>query len=129
MYKKITDFVTKNKILNDNQYGFREQRSTYMALLQLLDKVTNELDNNYYSIEVFLDLSKAFDTINHGILIDKLQRYSRRGVAVNWIHNYLSNRSQYVCINGVISGISPIKCGVVASHRDPFFDPSYLFFI
>ena len=75
MFNRIIDFVTKNKILNDNQYGFREQRSTYMALLQLLDKVTNELDNNYYSVEVFLDLSKAFDTINYGLIIDKLQRY------------------------------------------------------
>ena len=93
-----------------------------MALLQLLDKVTNELDNKHYSIGVFLDLSKAFDTINHGILFDKLQRYGIRGVAAKWIHNYLLNRSQYVCINGVNSGISPIKCGF---HRDPFLDPSY----
>ena len=83
-----------------------------MALLQLLDKVTNELDNHHYSIGVFLDLSKAFDTIDHGILIGKLQHYGIRGVAANWIHNYLSNRSQYVCITDVNSGISPIKCGV-----------------
>ena len=104
MFNRNTAFVTKNKILNDIEriYGFREQRSTYMALLQLLDKVRNELDNNHYSVESFLDLSKDFDTINHGILIDKLQRYSIRGVAANWIHNYLSNRSQYVCTNGVI---------------------------
>ena len=62
-----------------------------MTLLQLLDKVTNELDNNHYSIGIFLDLSKAFVMINHGILIDKLQRYGIRGVAANWIHNYLLN--------------------------------------
>ena len=98
MFNRIIDFVTKNKILNDNHYGFREQRSTYRALLQLLNKVTNEFDNNYYSVGVILDLSKAFDTINHGILIDKLERYGIRGVAANWIHNYLSNRSQNVCI-------------------------------
>ena len=72
MFHRITDFVTKNKILNDIQYGFREQRTTYTVLLQLLDKVINELDNNHYSVGVFLDLSKTFDTINHGILIDKL---------------------------------------------------------
>ena len=112
MFNRIIDFVTKYKILNDNQYGFREQRSTYVALLQLLNNVTNELDNNHYSVRVFLDLSKAFDTINHGILIDKLQCYSIRGVAANWIHNYLSNRYQYVCINGVNSEILPIICGV-----------------
>ena len=70
MCNRITDFVTKNKMLNENQFGFRGQRSTYMELLQLLDKVTNELDNNHYSVGVFLDLSKAFDTINHGLLID-----------------------------------------------------------
>ena len=55
MFIRIADYVTKNKLLNDNQYGFREQRSTYMSLLQLLDKVTNELDNYHYSIYVFLD--------------------------------------------------------------------------
>ena len=70
MFNRNTEFVTKNNILNDNQYGFREQRSTYMALLQLLDKATNELDNNHYFVGVFLDSSKAFDTINHGILIN-----------------------------------------------------------
>ena len=65
MHTRITDFITKHKILSDNQYGFRAQRSTYMALLQLMDRVTYELDNKQYSIGIFLDLSKAFDTNNH----------------------------------------------------------------
>ena len=53
MFNIITDSLTKNKILNDNQYEFRGQGTTYMALLQLLDKVTNELDNNHYSVGDF----------------------------------------------------------------------------
>ena len=83
-----------------------------MALLQLLDKVANERDNNHYSVEIVLDLSKAFDTINHVMLIDILQRYRIRGIAANGIHNDLSNRSQYVHINGLNSEILPIICGI-----------------
>ena len=60
MFNGITDFVTKNKILNDNQYGYSEQKSTYMALLQLLDKAANELDHNHYPLGVFYTYLRLF---------------------------------------------------------------------
>ena len=91
----------------------------------LVRQVKNELGNSHYSVGVFSDLSKAFYTNNHVILIDKLERYEIR-FAANWIHNYRSNRTQYVCINDVNSEILPIICGV---PQDPFLDPSYLFSI
>ena len=100
-------------MISENQYGFREKRSTYMALFKLIDKVSNEMDNKQFSIGLFLDLSKAFDTIDHVIFLQKLQCYGISGLAFNWMKCYLSNRSQFVCIGGVNSDLLPIHCGVL----------------
>ena len=84
-----------------------------MAHLKLIDKVSNEVDNKQFAIELFLDISKAFDTIDHVILLQKLQCYGIRGLAFNWLKSYLSNRSQFVCIGGVNSDLLSIHCGVL----------------
>ena len=83
-----------------------------MALLKLIDKVSTEMDIQSYSMGIFLDLSKAFDTVDHKILLDKLSRYGIRGTALSWFKSYLANRIQYVCVNNVISSCLPICCGV-----------------
>ena len=90
----------------ENQYGFRKFHSTELALLQLFDRVSNALADHKHVIGVFMDLSKAFDTLDHTILIRKLEYYGLRGVAKKWFKNYLTNRKQYVCFeNNIASDI------------------------
>ena len=75
MYIRLLDFVTKNEILSPHQYGFRPNRSTYVAINDLYCKITDDLDNEHHSLGIFLDLSKAFDTLNHDTLLHKLNIY------------------------------------------------------
>ena len=83
-----------------------------MALIDLVDKISCNFDEKKYSVGVFLDLSKAFDTIDHTILINKLQRYGVRGSDCNWCVSYLQNRKQYVIFNKTESEYKEISCGV-----------------
>lgn len=112
MYKRLSSYLELNKFLTDKQYGFRENHSTYMALIELIDKISDELDNKKISLGIFIDLSKAFDTINHEILLNKLKFYGIRGTANNWFQSYLSNRYQYVQVDDQKSSKLLIKCGV-----------------
>jgi hypothetical protein len=112
MYNRLTSFLTEYNILTDKQFGFREQHSTYMALLSLIDKITNELDTRNFSLGIFIDLSKAFDTLDHNILLNKLVHYGIRGVANDWFRSYLSDRLQFVSIGSASSNKRIIKCGV-----------------
>ena len=83
-----------------------------MAVLEMIDKITNAKDSNAFSIVIFIDLSKAFDTLNHNILFDKLEHYGVHGVALQWFKSYLHNRSQYIVYNGLQSAKLRIKCGI-----------------
>ena len=112
MYNRLLKFLDANSILSSSQYGFRNKHCTYMALANLVDRITNELEHKKFSIGVFIDLSKAFDTLNHSILVNKLRLYGVRGIANNWFASYLSNRKQFVQIDNVASGVLPVKCGV-----------------
>jgi len=112
MYTRLENFVIKYKILCENQFGFREKHSTFMALLNIIDHITQRLDSKEFSLGIFIDLSKAFDTIDHNILLKKLEVYGIRGTALNWFKSYLSNRMQSVEINGNVSSMRTITCGV-----------------
>jgi retron-type reverse transcriptase len=112
VYNRITNYINKHNILFDNQYGFRKNHSTSRALLHLYDKITSAIDRKEFTIGIFLDLSKAFDTINHDILFDKLEHYGLRGLALDWIKNYFCNRLQYVQCNDTYSISKSIQCGV-----------------
>ena len=90
MVKRLIAFIDKNKILSKHQYGFRQNRSTEHAIIDFVDKITKAIDQGKFSVGIFLDLLKAFDTINHKILIRKLDHYGVRGVAKKWFENYLS---------------------------------------
>lgn len=112
VYNRLIDFIDQNNILSDNQYGFRKKISTSMALLDLVEKISTSIENNEYTLGIFLDLAKAFDTVNHNILLSKLYKYGIRGVPHNWFKNYLSERYQYVYINKTKSNKLPVTCGV-----------------
>jgi retron-type reverse transcriptase len=105
-------FIEKNKLLSTNQYGFRKGRSTEHAIIELVDKITKAIDQGKYTIGIFLDLSKAFDTINHKILIKKLEYYGIRGISKDWFENYLKNRKQIVKFNQIKSKDMTITSGV-----------------
>ena len=91
---------------------FKERHSTYMALLNIIDSISAEIDNKKYSISIILDLSTAFDTIDHNILLKKLEIYGVRGNALCWLRDYLSFRTQYVSLDNAISAPSIARCGV-----------------
>ena len=109
---RLENFIDKHNILSDNQYGFRSNRSTSEALLELVEKITTAMDKKKYTLGVFIDLKKAFDTIDHELLIKKLEFYGVRGVALTWLASYLNNRKQYVDLNGEISAYLTVLCGV-----------------
>ena len=109
---RLDAFIDKHDTLTSSQYGFRSNMSTSLALLELTEEITSALDHTQCTIGVFIDLKKAFDTIDHGILLTKLNHYGIRGVANNWITSYLYNRQQYVNINDHESDMANVVCGV-----------------
>ena len=111
MYNRLYNFLADHNIISKKQYGFRENYSTYMAIIDLVDKISSNIDNKKHSIGIFLDLSKAFDTIDHQILLRKLQCYGI-GIACDWFKSYLENRVQYVSYNTKDSDFMKITCGV-----------------
>ena len=112
MYNRINDFFNSSEIIYKFQFGFRKNYSTSHALLSIVEQIRSSLDKNMFSCGVFIDLEKAFDTVNHQILLSKLNHYGVRGVANKWFSSYLENRHQKVSINGESSKRLPITCGV-----------------
>ena len=112
MYSRLTDYITKHSILHPSQYGFRTGHSTSMALLKIVDDLTRAVDDRQITVGIFVDLAKAFDTVDHNILMKKLEFYGIRGVAYKWFCSYLTGRKQYVSLNKVISKQAIMKCGV-----------------
>ena len=112
MYNRLSEFAQRFEIWYCYQFGFRKNHSTDLALIQLVKKITSCIDQNKVTAGVFLDLSKAFDPIDHQILFYKLERYGIRGVALQWIKSYFQNRKQIVQYNNVSSSANIITCGV-----------------
>ena len=112
MYNRLMQHLIKNSILYDYQFGFRKGYSTTLALAEITQNIYENLMKKHTTCGVFLDLSKAFDTINHEILLQKLEHYGIRGVALQWFRSYLSERTQRVCIDGILSGQLNVVCGV-----------------
>ena len=112
MYKRLYAFLDYNNIIYDLQFGFRQQYSTSHALINITENIRKALDDGNIGCGVFVDLQKAFDTVDHQILLAKLNHYGIHGVSNDWFKSYLSNRNQYVSINGYESGLAAINCGV-----------------
>ena len=94
MHSQFYAFLSENNLITEQQYGLRSNHSTELATLKLTDTIMYELDNSHISCAIFLDLSKAFDTLNYKILLRKLKYYGLGNVAYNLIENYLTNRQQ-----------------------------------
>ena len=112
MHTRLYNFLDSNDSLYHLQFGFREKHSTNHALLSIVEKIRDNLDNNTFSCGVFVDLEKAFDTVNHKILLKKLDHYGIRGPANRWFSSYLSSRKQSVVFDGIFSPHLDITCGV-----------------
>ena len=112
MYKRLYQFLDSFEILYPLQFGFREKHSTSHALLCLIETIKHSIDNGRIGCGVFLDLQKAFDTVNHRILLQKLEHYGIRGNVLSWFQSYLTGSSLYVSVNGHVSTTLPIVCGV-----------------
>ena len=112
MLKRLTKFVNTRNIIYDKQFGFRANHSTEHAILTTVEQIQSAIDRSEYGCGIFLDFSKAFDTVNHQILLRKLDNYGIRGIAKDWFASYLINRNQIVSIGSKSSNVLHVNCGV-----------------
>ena len=112
MHNRVIKFLDQNGSLNDMQYGFRPGRSCEHALLKAKDEILDSLNKRQVALLLLIDFSKAFDMVEHNILLDKLQHYGIRGTVLQWFKSYLSNRTQFVTIDGADSDSKHMKYGI-----------------
>ena len=112
MYNRLYSFLIENNILYKKQFGFQKEHSTEHAILQLTNQILESFNLDKYTIGVFIDLSKAFDTVDHNILLKKLSFYGVKNTNLNWFRSYLSNRKQYISTGQDNTAMKLITCGV-----------------
>ena len=100
---RLVRFLGINDIIYKHQYGFQENKSTSLAVLELQSQLINNIEKGLFSCCIFLDFSKAFDTVNRNVLLKKLEHYVIRGIALSWFESYLTERKQVVIANGETS--------------------------
>ena len=112
MYKRLKQFFDKNETFYKKQYGFRAKHSTQHTIIDIVNNIQNNMDKKLFSCGIFIDLKKAFDTVDHAILLHKLLHYGIRGVISNWFKSYLTERMQTTQIEENISSKEFIRFGV-----------------
>ena len=113
MYNRIYSHVQANQLLYNKQFGFQKECSTEYTILQLTKEILDSFEANQFTLGVFVDLSKAFDTVNHKILLTKLTYFGIEGTYLKWFKSYLENRKQFVNYdNNKKSNVLSINCGV-----------------
>jgi hypothetical protein len=112
VHEQFMDYLESNNLINDSQFGFRQKRSTQLAVTLFLDNVRAKMDKGLLTGAVFIDLSKAFDTVSHSNLLNKLQGFGVQSVEMEWFTNYLFNRSQVVNYNDSLSEKFQLTSGV-----------------
>ena len=100
---RLMKFLNTNKILGEHQYGFRNGYSTKLSLINLINEITPFTNEGRVTVGIFIDFAKAFDTIDHTVLQNKLSHYGIRGLPLDWFKNYLDRRYQFVCYDGIES--------------------------
>ena len=113
MYNRMYNFFSDNNLIYLLQFGFRQKYSTVHALISLTENIRKNLDKGNISYGIFVNLQKAFDTAEHDILLSKLEHYVICGLANEWFKSYLSNKKQYVSINGYDSNLAEVKFDVL----------------
>ena len=112
MATRLTSYLDLHGIIYPKQFGFRAGYSTTHSLIDITENIRKTMEAKKYGCGVFIDVKKAFDTVNHDILLNKLEHYGIRESALDWFKSYLSDRKQYVHLNGVDSEMKGITCGV-----------------
>lgn len=112
IHDRLHNFFTEHNVISEHQFGFRKKFSTEMALAVTIDNITSKLDKKQKVIGLFLDLKKAFDTVDYNILIQKLDHYGIRGNTLHLLKDYLNNRKQTVKLNNTMSQALTVECGV-----------------
>ena len=115
MYNRLYKFLLENNILYQRQFGFQNAHSTEHAILQLVNQITKAFSQGKYTLGIFLDLSKSFDTVNHNILLEKLNAYGIQSENLKWFRSYLSNRKQFILYNDFKTEVKIVKCSVPQS--------------
>ena len=110
MHSQLMEYFTSHKLLSNQQYGFRPNRSTELATLELMDRNINYMNENNCPVNIYLDLSKAFDSLYHDILLSKLKYYGLQWKALQLIKSYISGRCQYVQLGDVKSSTLAVVC-------------------
>ena len=108
----MSQYLENNNILNENQGGFRKEHSTHDTIARFTDDLFQAINNNKVTVTVFIDFKKAFDTVNHVILIKKLRKLGISDQLLNLQRDYLSNRSQRTLLNGSLSELRKVEYGV-----------------
>ena len=111
MLNRLNKFLNKHKVRHNSQHGFCNKHSTTSTAAKVFNDITKALDNKDFVLTIFLDVSKAFDSLNH-TLLNKLKHYGVRGLALDWFTSYLQNRFHYTSINTANSSLALITNGV-----------------
>ena len=112
MHSRMVKYLEKFNLIYDYQFGFRKNHSTTIAVIDVVNMIQNYLHEGKYVMGIFMDLQKAFDTVNINILLAKLEHYGFRGNALRWFKSYLEGRSQFTEVNKVLSSTKMLNCGV-----------------
>ena len=112
MHKRLNVSLEKKQIYDNSKFGFKSNFSTNNPLLSIVGSIQSYLDKNNFCAGVFVDLKKVFDTVDHHILLQKLEHYGIRGVANEWFSSYLKNRAQFVSVGNVSSTIKELLTDV-----------------
>jgi hypothetical protein len=112
VYKRIINYIDKHDLLYSSQYGFCKGHSTQHAILDIVNDIQTNMNRKLFTCGVFIDLKKAFDTVDHNILLNKLSYYGFRGIVNEWFSSYLKNRTQSTQVGQQISSKANIQCGI-----------------